>query len=153
MLVTGVQALQEVRKNFGVGRLKNTSNKFRDLGGCNPIIILSITYGPGNGLGENNRSSSELPKHPVDNIGMRNRPSSEDNDEATGENLEEKMEVPHGVGDLVNEGGWRFGGRVKPPIERRGEDDEYTQVQNVKKASRRGHVWYVSPCAKLIHES
>lgn len=59
---------------------------------------------------------------------MRNGFFLQDNDEALIENVEEEMEVPHGVGDLVYEGGWRFGGPVKPPIKGRGEDNEYTQV-------------------------
>ena len=42
--------------------------------------------------------------------------------------MEELLEVAGGMGKLCSEGSPRFGGRVKSPIEGRGEDDEHTQV-------------------------
>jgi hypothetical protein len=125
MLVTTVQAPRVVRNNHGVRPLKNTFNMFLNAGGCNPVLSIKE---PRNALLENYHSSGKLRKHPVDNIGTRNWRSFEDNDEAVGENLEEGFEVTLSIGDLLNEGRWRFGSLVKPAIERRGEDDEYTQI-------------------------
>lgn len=42
--------------------------------------------------------------------------------------MEQVVEVVLCMGKLFSEGSPRFGGRVKSPIEGRGEDEEHTEV-------------------------
>lgn len=118
ILVIALHARQVVRKDYGVGPLKYSFDVFRD-----PSFRRLRK-----GLGKNHHSSSKLPKHPVDNIGMRYGHSFEDNNKALGKYLQEGMEVTLGIGTLFNEGMRRFGGLINPWIESSREDDKYTQV-------------------------
>lgn len=112
-----IQALGEVWKNLGIGLLKYTFNTFLDPGVCyHNLSIIQGSIFSRKRIGKNYHSSSKLPKHPVNNIGMSNVLSFNDNSRALGENMEKGMEATLGIGEFFNKGWWRFCSCIKSTI-------------------------------------
>jgi hypothetical protein len=131
--------------------LKNAFDVFDELGTADLIPYFSIIHTFLSGLFKNHHSCGKLSKHPVDDVGMRHSHPIKDDEKTQGKNVKKGVEAANGVGHLFDKGGRRLGVKIKAGIECRGEDCEYSKIQDVKKSLHRGNVWNVGPCdfAKL----
>src|SRR5208282_4394744 len=126
MLVTSSQTLSKVRHNCRVAFLNHTFNSVHELRTCYAIIFNFL--GTTNGPGENSHGSSKLREHAVDNVGVCNWLSSNDDDEVFGENVEEGMEVAQSMVELRLEGTPIFGNVKKPLVKCWADSDEDPKI-------------------------
>lgn len=115
-------------KEVRIGCAKNAFNMFIENGRADPIPYFVVVYDFLTALSQNHCSSGKLSKHAVNNIGMRHRLSINENKKSPGKNLEKGLEVANSISYLFDEGGGRFGVKIKAGIKCRGEDDENPKI-------------------------
>src|ERR1700679_1496543 len=95
---------------------------------CDPMLAITIVNILRllfmTGLRQNHRCSCKLPEHAVENVRMGDRLSSNTNEKAHGEKVEDDVEVFYSKISLCNKVGRRFF-VIKTGIEYRGQDHEY----------------------------